>query len=316
MKPKLVFIAVVSISYVGPAGCTLQNTSATSQLTEQKPAPIKQTVDSLRLIKVDSVEYNNIPPAAKALLTTLKHQLRDLIYTRVNDKLFQANPDELLALVLSDLKNLGVTVEEPEDVVVDKDYLDSYIYGDIYRIAIEHPKDHPHLLVATTTVGICCGTDTSLYVFQNDGTRWDLTLAQEANDYDDVSGAQGRFQYGISSPDTQNNFFVVAANVNPWCTSNWQSLRFKVLRPGQTAYEPRVLLSEERTIYLGAGFEDERSYRLKIHGNRFSLEFLGEKYEQSVTSGDGLDSDDSEILDVVSCKIIGDQVRVLGKGGG
>jgi hypothetical protein len=40
MKPKLVFLAVVSISYVGSAGCTLQNTSATSQLTEQKPVPM------------------------------------------------------------------------------------------------------------------------------------------------------------------------------------------------------------------------------------------------------------------------------------
>jgi hypothetical protein len=30
----------------------------------------------------------------------------------------------------------------------------------------------------------------------------------------------------------------------------------------------------------------------------------------------GLDSDDSEMLDVVSCRIIGDQVRTLHKGGG
>ena len=313
MNSKLPYIALLSLSYLACSACTLEPSSAAKDVTEQKPGTIRDTVDSLRLIKIniDGAE-NDIPPAVKPLLTTLKHQIRDVIQTRINSSFIRTNPDELRGSVLADLKDLGVTVEDPEPSIVDDSYSDtSYTYGDIWGISLENPASREDLLVATTTLGVCCGRDTSLYFFQNDGARWDLAMAVEANDYNDVSGAQGRFQYRISSPDRLSNFFVVAANVNPWCTSNWQSLRFKVFRPGQTAYEPRVLLSEERTIWLGGGFEDERAYRLRLRGNRFSLEFYGEKFLKSMADGD--DTDDSEPLDVASYKVIQDQVIILHK---
>ena len=311
MNLKLAWIAFFALSSLEFSGCTVKSSSASTQITAQPG--IKQTVDSLRQFKTDGAD-GGIPPAAKPLLTTLKHQLRDAIDSRINSINIQTSPGELQGGVLADLKALDITVEDPEPTVEENENNDlecGYTYGDIYGITLEHPASREDLLVATTTVGVCCGRDTSLYVFQNDGTRWDLAMAVEANDYDDVSGAQGRFHYGISSPDQLNNFFVVAANVNPWCTSNWQMLRFKVLRPGQTAYEPRVLLSEERLIWLGSGFEDERGYRLRLRGNRFSVEFYGEKHEKSMADGD--DTDDSEPLDVSSYKIIQDQVIVLHK---
>ena len=65
-------------------------------------------------------------------------------------------------------------------------------------------------------------------------------------------------------------------------------------------------MSEEKTIYLGSGFEDEKAYRLKLHGNRFSLEFYGERFEKWVSSLEG----DPEELDVLSYKIVGDRVKV------
>jgi hypothetical protein len=311
-KLKLGFAAIVAIGYVGFTGGIPLESITVGRITELRAAPIKETVASLRQIEPDSSEYT-IPPAAKVLLTTLKHQLRDLIHTRVNSKYLGTNADEVRATILADLNDIGIAVEDSTATVEDKNYVDEgYIYGEICGVTVEKPEGHPHLLVATTTIGISCGSDTSLYVFQYNGTGWDLTLAEEANDYDDVSGALGRFQWGISQPDRQNNFFVVAANVNPWCTSNWQGLRFKVIRPGHMAYEPRVLLNEKRTIYLGTDFEDERPYRLILRGNRFRLEFLGEKYEKWMNSEDmDLDPDRPGDLDVVSYRIVGDQVILI-----
>jgi len=44
-----------------------------------------------------------IPADTKSLLTTLKHQLRDVIHARINSDLSRANPDELRAEVVADL---------------------------------------------------------------------------------------------------------------------------------------------------------------------------------------------------------------------
>src|SRR5262249_7376806 len=92
-----------------------------------------------------------------------------------------------------------------------------YVYGDIEDINIQEPDGHPDLVAATTTLGVCCGSDTSLYLFQRSESAWHLILAQEAEEYDEVSGAQEMFEYRISPPDSDGRFFVVTANVNPWC---------------------------------------------------------------------------------------------------
>src|SRR5262249_7368468 len=152
-----------------------------------------------------------------------------------------------------------------------------YVYGDVYDIRIQQPEAHPDLLAVTTTIGVCCGDDTSFYLFKRENAEWRLVLAQEANDYDEIDGAQGRFTLAISPPDKQGKFFVVTANVNPWCTSNWQSLRYQVLRIGQSAYEPQILLSEKGTIYLAV---DNPVYELKVQRNRFFLKFYGDGFTE------------------------------------
>src|SRR5262249_52560562 len=80
---------------------------------------------------------------------------------------------------------------------------------------------------------------------------WRLILAQEANGYEDISGAQGWFDYRVSPPDPAGGFFVVTANVNPWCTSNWQSVRYQVLKPAADPFWPQVLLKQTQTTYMG-----------------------------------------------------------------
>jgi len=234
---------------------------------------IKQTVIKLREIKTGDMNPD-IPVAAKPLLTLLKHQLRDLISDTINARSNpQKNPQRLRANIINKLKSDGITVEEPEEATDDEDYVGAeYVYGDIYNIVIERPSKHPDLLVATTTLGVCCGTDTSFYIFKNNGERWEIALAQEANDYDEISEAHGRFQYAISPPDSSNKFFVVTTNVNPWCTSFWQQIRYAVLRLGSGAYEYKTILSEEDTIYLG----NERPQTIAVRADSFTLSFDGE----------------------------------------
>jgi hypothetical protein len=87
--------------------------------------------------------------------------------------------------------------------------------------------------------------------------------------------------------------------VSPWCTSNWQSLRYRVVRAGADPYFPDLLLAADRTIYLGndplfqlEGEPDRRDVgqasslphllarclgpTLRPQSNGFSLKFRGE----------------------------------------
>ena len=259
-----------------PHNITLEQNGVSLNGAERAPASsVAQTVHILRQIKTGSMDPR-IPPAAKPLLTRLKHELRDLIIDIINaPDNQQETPQHLRAMILAHLENEGVTVKEPPEEIDAEEYFSNpYVYGDIHSIKIEQPVGHPEMLAATTTLGVCCGSDSSLYLFEKKGNQWALGLAQEANDYDEVNGAQGRFSYAVSPTDARNHFFVVTANVNPWCTSNWQSLRYKVLRIGSDAYRPHVILNDRDTIFLG----EELPYQLYVEKNSFTLRFTSDEF--------------------------------------
>lgn len=139
----------------------------------------------------------------------------------------------------------------------------------LYDITIKRPHECLDLIAVTTTIGVLCGADTSLYLFKYEGKNWKLILASEANDYDLISGAQGNFEFGVSWPDRSGEFFVVTASVNPWCTSNWQAITYRVLRPGPRPYEARELLDRKKIIWL----IDDPPYRLNVRDTGFTLSF-------------------------------------------
>lgn len=210
--------------------------STNFSINSSNTTSIAETVKTLSSIKVESWD-TNFPNQAKPLFTTLKHQLRDLITSKLNsDTSNIQDPSIVKTKVISELEQEGIKIGNPwldNTVDLDDKY---YTYGSIYEIRVEQPKNHPELIVATTSLGVCCGEDTSFYLFRKQDSKWQLILEQEAKDYDDVDGAHGRFSYAISPATKEKDFFVVTANVNPWCSSNWQSLRYTVMREGCLAF--------------------------------------------------------------------------------
>jgi hypothetical protein len=238
---------------------------------------VARTVKALRKIRTDSGE-TTIPPAARPLLTS-QHQLRELISKTLNsDGNRSKTPDLIRKAILSELRKQGITFVKPETTIIDKDYVDpGYTYGEIYKVAVETIPHHPDLIAATTTIGVCRGTDTSLYIFEKKKQQWELIMAQEANDYEKVSGTQGSFQYVVSPLSETGQFFVVTKNVSPWCTSNWQIIRYSVFRAGPTPYQPIKTLQQEDTIFLG---NEDGIITLLPDG--FNIEFEG---NQSLDTG-------------------------------
>jgi hypothetical protein len=207
-----------------------------------------------RLHAIEPAEGDtDISPAVSELLTRFKHQLRDTVVDAVASEAVDASASLLQQSILHALRSEGIRLDAEWGG-----------YGSIESIEVERPKSPSGLLVITTELSIPCGSDTSLYVFE----AGKLILAREAKPYDTVSGAQGSFEWRLSPPDPDGSWFVVTANINPWCSSNWQSLRYEALRPGPSPDSPRVLVSDESTIFLSDGYE------LSIDRGSFTLNFI------------------------------------------
>lgn len=285
-----------------------EQSAATSHPNDADLRLIKETVDGLRLIHTDSMD-TDIPVAVRPLLTTLKHQLRDLIANRLRFEKRQVSTQQLQARAIVDLSDMGLIVDEEGSFFDPGESGKGYYYGDIESIRVMRPHDCFDLIAVTTMLGIPYGEDTSLYLFRYDDKEWRLILADEKNDYVSISDGRRLFEFGLSWLDENQDFFVVTASVNPWCSSNWQSITYRVLRPGPEPYEPRVLLSRKETIYLGAG---DPPYRLEVDDSDFTLKFWGHKYEDSVSRPEEEDSDPERLKDslkeLVRCRVKGDVV--------
>ena len=231
---------------------------------------IALTTQSLQQLRVDR-QSPEIPAEVRPLLTKLKHQLRDLIGATLNSHASGTdNLARMRKILLEELAKHPLAYETPEIVTIsDDDGEPDFTYGRLQQIAIDKPTDHPELIAVTISLSVVCGTDTSLYVFKKQKDRWPLAIAQEASDYEEISGAQGEFQYAISPPGSDGGFYVVTKNVNPWCSSNWQTIRYQTMREGSSPMQPKILLQREEPIFLGNG----NSGWVSISPSGFKLEF-------------------------------------------
>ena len=239
---------------------------------------VREVVRQLHLAagETDGRSSPDVPPAVEKLLPLLKDGVRDTITRSLNSHA-SSSAEALRDLLLADLKQAGV------EVIDDSQPADQYDpntekYGYLYGVDVRQPARHPNLLGVVATFTIPCGGDTSLTLYEHQGATWKPILISERNGYGKICEAQGSMQYAISPPDAAGDWFLVVADVNPSCSSNWQGLRYKVLRPGDKTDHPRQLLDEHRGIFLGG----EQPFRLTINAAGFQIQQLD---SQSLDAG-------------------------------
>ena len=266
---------------------------------------LMNAIDTLKKIHTSSHE-TNIPYEAQPQLTALKHHLLDLIVEILGSEGADVSAQEIEARAIVDLRHLGIAVKEQGCFLVDENYVDKgYDYGQIHSITVTRPRPCFNLIAVTTTIGVCCGEDTSLYLFKREGPKWKLVLADEVNDYQSVSDARSTFEFGVTRPDDTGRFVVVATSVNPWCTSNWQRITYRVLRPGPAPYEPRVVLDRTEIIWLG----DEPPYTLDVRDDRFTLSFFDERCMDLLSRGEEVSIDGTKGMRIIKYSVEGDSIR-------
>lgn len=237
--------------------------------------PIADTAKKLQAVRVvdnpqEDLPYS-VPSTVRPLLKLLKQQLRELIAETLNQQGAAATATTARASIIGKLERENVELRPAVEGPSPYPEADFNQYGFIQDIRVDQPKRLPNILAAVTTLQIPCGSDSSLYVFQRTEKNWKLVIAQEADDYTQVSGAQGSFDYAVSPPDKAGKWFVVTTHFHPWCTSNWNAVHIKAFRIGPSQEQPRVLLDKDEQAYRG---EDSLS-TLRTAADSFRVKMPG-----------------------------------------
>ncbi len=200
-----------------------------------------------------------VPPDASRDLKSLKHALLDAILATVSGAdVPVAAPELLQARTIERIEAQGVPVGDEGG------------FGVISGIQFSRPKQQPDWLIATTSLGIPYGIDTSAYVFEAQGGSWKHILSVETNGYAEISGAQGWLTHHVVPGEPRGRPFLVTAEVTPWQTSVWQTLRLRVLRAGPAPDRPIVVTKRSLSYCL------DGSYHVAVHTGRFELIYLAE----------------------------------------
>ena len=273
------------------ASITLTCIQVAGQSASPQARQTVETVRELRAIGLPNFEGGeNRPPArVPGLLRKLNEQLRTLIAETLNDRSHSGIASE--RDLLAELQAAGWK-EIPR--------YKWNAYGEISQIRFDVKTEYdPELLVVSTELWVPCGStdpDTAIYVFQGRERDWKLVLATDA-DFD-PTGQRGEngMQYKLSPPDSNGNWYLAIAQAPPACgpTARPHSLRYKVLRPGQSPDEPRILL--DRSEPLNEKFQPP--FRLEVEDDWFA-----------VTRGKERKLDGEPGVSITRYQIIGDETK-------
>lgn len=232
---------------------------------------IRDLLFSMRTTGLENIKVRGATPA----MTAVKHQLRDWIESRLpplprNPELVvlqeQMN-DELRRAEL--ICGFGSKVPCPDQSKL----------GFLGPIILEMKNE---FLVARTSVGIQeCGDDESAYAYQLSENGWHRFWQSEQNDYQEGKYFPQTLQEVLISPtDFRPNgdraeHFILTLGTEPWCTSNWHDLYYRVWQTTGTNVEPALLLS-------GSDWANVGGY--PIHG---SVNGTGVFIEYTVSSVEG-----------------------------
>jgi hypothetical protein len=123
-------------------------------------------------------------------------------------------------------------------------------YGEINRIVFSGSAEEPGVLVVSTQLWLPCGSadpDTAIYVFHGSVRDWKLVLSTDADFMPSGDNGVG-MQYRISPPDAKGGWYLAIAQTPPACGPVPADLRYKILRPGPSAAEPRILMNHREPL--------------------------------------------------------------------
>ena len=111
----------------------------------------------------------------------------------------------------------------------------------------------PHnYLALITALGIGCGYDESVYVYQHQDDGWHRLLDSERDTYTaEAYKPQNVNDVLISQPPEGGKPpLVLTTGISPWCSSNWQAVYYRLWRIAPDSLTPKPLVDDEGSVFL------------------------------------------------------------------
>jgi len=228
-------------------------------------SPLQQASDNLQRINTDEL-FGDESPEARPFLIAMKQQLRLLIEQAIQSEQGQRlDLEQARRRVHDSIAALGLRVDSRDD---------NYGYGHIFGVTLDMPPGQDLFLVATTELSVNCGSDTSFYLFQRQGTHWRLVLSQEATELEE---AQADLKYLLLGRGVGRGPILVAAFHHPCHGTCWSMLRYRVTRIGSTPDSPIILGTGEHSYYRCAEWtlaQEKTGFSLVLIDNEENTDFV------------------------------------------
>jgi len=200
---------------------------------------VREAARSLATIEAATME-TDVPPEAQIRIPKLKAAVQDFVPT-----VFACLPDDQDARPVERLLNrmAGVADLSPNDQPSDINKPLSGFYGTPVHFEVTAQGNNREVFGVLAAFGVECGDDAVLFVFEREGKTWIEKITATSNPYKSVGDAWGDLQYSISPPDPTGHWFVLLARDHPWCSSRFNGIEIRILRPGATPGQPVVILN-------------------------------------------------------------------------
>ncbi|HEX5183048.1 MAG TPA: hypothetical protein VFW19_07835 [Allosphingosinicella sp.] len=243
-------------------------------------AAVKAAIATVRATKGINEEREAGPE-----LTPLKHALRAWVETRVATLKQDADLEPVEMQLDAELAAADLTCDaKPEDPhrCIGPDGYEDIERGYVGKVALQRLEDR--YLLVTTAVGIRCGTDQSIYLYERKQDRWSLLFASEQDDYAKGHYAPQNFLAVRVSPasvawnEPAPPPLVLTLGFAPWCSSNWHSIFTRLWRATPATPTPRPLIDTDDTLYMG----DYEVAEGSVTSHDALIEFMGRSIDGGV----------------------------------
>jgi hypothetical protein len=206
--------------------------------------PVSASVGSDRRLAELAVTLARLPAArseddptrgARPELTTAKHQLRDWIGFQLKTGNFaDANRNSAKTIthyLKRSLKAAGMS-----------------------SFGISVWRSGP-LVVVSTSFGIVCGRDDSLYGWLWGGHSWMQSFTYERNDYSGKYKPLSLDSVRLVADDARPTagYYVLASSVGSWCSSNWLGRMYQLIHVDGTTGRADFLADEDLFAFVAEG---------------------------------------------------------------
>lgn len=203
--------------------------------------------------------------------TLIKHQLRDYLESRLSTFKWNGrwvpDPAVFQEQLNGELEHGGLTCSYADHSCPGQSLL-----GYLEPITVEIQRN---ILVVKAGIGILCGFDESAYAYELGDNGWHRIWQSEQDDYREKKYLPQRFHVVKISPADwtpgadRSQHLVLTLGSEPWCSSSWHPVYYRVWKISAALNEPQLLLGGEEQAFpddatYGAAFKDEVFFQYAV----------------------------------------------------